>query len=199
MPYTFLSTLLFLVIASVSVNAGAQLVNGDIYLSAGEIIHARDNVRIVIPVGKKPLRVVENAYSASQKDIQRILPEEVDSIVVWISTAPERPHLLRFLAGIGWCWRLENGRLISVYSFSKKGYGLGGNGGMWARRKSQIIIDKKGEIYKFDKPGAYANSKFIRRAASIAEGDTGLVEMIQRAHTTRDKILRTLSLYNPNN
>ena len=73
-------------------NAAAEkllgLMCGKVYLSGGDVVELNDSDRIAMPVKKKQLCLVVNAYSSRQKVSQRISPETVDSIVLWNATSP---------------------------------------------------------------------------------------------------------------
>ena len=75
-----------------SLMAKGQLVEGNVYLSSGKIVEARDSIRISLPIKKKKLKIFENAYTARQKLMREIVPSTVDSLVVWSSTSVERHH-----------------------------------------------------------------------------------------------------------
>lgn len=180
-----------------SVVARDQLVNGNVYLSSGKVLEARDSIRISLPVKKKKLKIFENAYTAHQKKMEEIVPLTVDSLVVWSSTAVDRHHTLSYISKYGWAWQLEKGRHIRVYCFSPKGYNVSGNGGMWYRVKGVIIVEKNGELFVFKNPAKRANEKFIKQVTSLVADDPVLVEMLNDAYGDRGKILRMLSLYSP--
>ncbi len=134
-------------------NAAAEkllgLMCGKVYLSGGDVVELNDSDRIAMPVKKKQLCLVENAYSSRQKVSQRISPETVDSIVLWNATSPGHTHTLRYIPEFGWCWQLEKATGIAVYAFSPKGYHISGNGGMWTRGKSIMIVDRNGTLHRF--------------------------------------------------
>lgn len=125
------------------------------------------------------------------------MPETVDSLVVWSSTSSERPHTISYIVNYGWSWQLENGRFIRIYCFSPKGYYISGNGGMWVRGKSIVIVEKNGIVSTFNNPTKQADAKFRRQLASLVADDPVLVAMINESRGRRDKILRMLSLYSP--
>lgn len=180
-----------------SLTAKGQLVEGNVYLSSGKIVEAHDSIRISLPVKKKKLRIFRNAYTARQKMMEEIVPTTVDSLVVWSSTSVERHHTLCYVGKYGWAWQLDNGPHIRVYCFSPKGYYVAGNGGMWYRVKSVVIIDKNGELFVFKKPDKRANDKFIKQVTSLVADDPSLVAKLNEAYGSREKILRMLSLYSP--
>ena len=188
------------VILTIAFQATAQrnLMEGIVYLSTGSVISTADSLGIEIPVKQKPLRIVTNPYTARQKVRDKIQPQQIDSIVLWNPTAPERPHTFEYIPPYGWCWLLEHGNHISVYAFSPKGYTISGNGGIWARKKLDIIVRKGDTTYLFSKPEKFADNKFRQQVAEIVSDDAGLVRMIMQSSSRRDKILRMLNLYSPN-
>lgn len=189
--------ILFGVLFPTSLFARDQLVEGNVYLSSGEVLEARDSIRISLPVKKKKLRIFENAYTARQKKKEDIIPATVDSIVVWSSTSVERHHTLCYIAKYGWAWQLDKGSHINVYCFSPKGYSVAGNGGMWYKVKGIIIVEKGDKLLVFKNPGKRANGKFIKHVISLVADDPVLVARLNKTYGARDKILRMLSLYSP--
>ena len=109
-----LLVILFGVLLPTSLFARDQLVEGNVYLSSGKVLEARDSIRISLPVKKKKLKIFENAYTAHQKKMEEIVPLTVDSLVVWSSTAVDRHHTLSYISKYGWAWQLEKGRHIRV-------------------------------------------------------------------------------------
>ncbi|MDE5837693.1 MAG: hypothetical protein K2H39_01430, partial [Paramuribaculum sp.] len=138
-------------------------------------------------------------YTARQKVRDKIQPEKIDSVILWNPTAPERSHTFEFIPSYGWCWLLDGGKHISVYAFSPKGYSISGNGGISARKKRDIIVKKGDTTFLFSKTGKFADNKFKQQVAEIVADDPDLVRIIMQSSSRRDKILRTLSLYSPNN
>ena len=177
--------------------APRNLMDGKIYLSSDSDITSDDSIRIEIPVKHKPLRIVVNPYSAGQKVLRKLNPEEVDSLTLWNPTAPDRHHTFRYLSRYGWCWLLEQGDIISVYAFSPKGYTIAGNGGMWARKKLDVIVKKGDVTYIFSKTDKRVDNKFKKKIAAIVADDAELVSRIMQSSSRRDKMLRMLSLYSP--
>ncbi len=182
-------------------NAAAEkllgLMCGKVYLSGGDVVELNDSYRIAMPVKKKQLCLVENAYSSRQKVSQRISPETVDSIVLWNATSPAHTHTLRYIPEFGWCWQLEKATGIAVYAFSPKGYHISGNGGMWTRGKSIMIVDRNGTLHRFSDHSKNANDKFRQQVADMVKDDPVLVSKIVSSRYRRDKTLRMLGLYNP--
>ncbi len=171
------------------------LVNGCVYLSDGDSVVADNGRCIAMPSKKKKLVIVENAHSAEQKVAERIAPSLIDSVRVWKSTAPGRPHSLHFLAGHGWAWLLENNSFLRVYAFSPKGYFISGKGGMWPIDKSVLIVVKDGQEHEFGRPDKQADDSFRAKVAALAEGDEALAEQILASRYRRDKTLRMLKMY----
>ncbi|MDE7450502.1 MAG: hypothetical protein K2M72_09875 [Paramuribaculum sp.] len=174
-----------------------NLMDGRLYLSSDSVITSNDTVGIEVPVKRKPLRIVANPYTARQKVIRKIAPDQVDSLTLWNRTASDRHHTFRYLSRYGWCWLLNRGEVISVYAYSPKGYIIAGNGGMWARKKLDVIVKKGDNTYVFSKTGKHADKKFKKQVAAIVADDAELVSRIMQSSSRRDKILRMLSLYSP--
>lgn len=173
------------------------MMDGIVYLAGGDSMAMRDSSRIAIPMKKKPLVILEHAYTARQKVVERVEPERVDSVVLWNTLAPARRHAMCYLPDYGWCWILERGPRISVYAFAPKGYHIAGNGGMWYIGKGCILVEKGGIITRFDKTAKSADRKFRERLAAMVADDAALAERLLTTLQRRDKALRMLSLYNP--
>ena len=173
------------------------MMEGTVYLSGGDTMEMRDSSRIAIPMKKKPLMIMEHAYTARQKVADRVEPTRVDSVVLWNSLAPQRRHTLCYLPDYGWCWILERGPRIRVYAFAPKGYYIGGNGGMWYMGKGCILVEKDGTITRFDKTNKASDRKFRERIAAMVADDPALVERLLSSNRRRDKALRMMSLYDP--
>ncbi|MDE6460371.1 MAG: hypothetical protein K2K52_06000, partial [Paramuribaculum sp.] len=145
--------IIFVILIDIAFPATAQrnLMKGKVFLSSDSIITTNDTLGIEIPVKRKPLRIVTNPYTAKQKVRDKIQPEKIDSVILWNPTAPERSHTFEFIPSYGWCWLLDGGKHISVYAFSPKGYSISGNGGIWARKKLDIIVKKGDTTFLFSK------------------------------------------------
>lgn len=182
-----------------SFNAAAQrnILSGIIYLSADSAISATDTLGVEMPQKHKPLRIISNPYTGHQKIKEIIATLLINSLVLWNKTAPLLTHTLEYIHPYGWCWLLDRGKRISIYDYSPKGYYIGGNGGMWAIKKSTIIVKKGETFYLFSNPTKLANDKFRRQLATLVADDPVLVEMIMQSSYRRDKTLRMLSLYSP--
>ncbi len=81
---------------------------GRVYLQNGDSIIADGNLRVAVPVKKKPLNIIENPYSRNNIIQSRIDAEAIDSVVIWTSSAPEWPHTFRFIREYGWCFEAEH-------------------------------------------------------------------------------------------
>lgn len=170
---------------------------GRVYLSSGDSIVAEGSTRVGPPVGKKKLEIIDDAYTKGSKIGSKLLPEEVDSAVLWVATAPERPHTFRFVEGYGWCWQLEDSPRITVYCFSPKGYFIAGNGGMWVRGHGVILVVKDGRAYNFGRADKRIDARQLSNAVELVADDQALVERLKASKGRRDKVLRQLVLYNP--
>ena len=73
-----LLVILFGVLLPTSLFARDQLVEGNVYLSSGKVLEARDSIRSSLPVKKNKIRIFENAYTARQKKIDEIVHATVD-------------------------------------------------------------------------------------------------------------------------
>lgn len=170
---------------------------GRVYLNSGDTIMADNELRIGPPRKTKKLEIIENAYSRKAHIAKRIAPETIDSIVVWTSSAPERPHTFCFIPNYGWCFVAEKTSDIALYCFSPKGYSFAGNGGLWMRGNSKMLVDKDGKIYQLGKPNKKADDNFRHKLGKLIDDDPKLSEYIKTATGRRDKILRRLRFYNP--
>lgn len=170
---------------------------GCVYLSAGDSIMADGDTRIGAPEKKKKLEVIDRAYTRASKVGSKIDPVDVDSMKLWVPTAPERPHRFRFVSDYGWCWVLEHTPYLTVYCYSSDGYHFAGNGGLWVRGKGTLVVFKDGVTYNFGRPDKKADGKFRRQLESLVADDPELTDYIRNAKGRRDKILRSLSMYQP--
>ncbi|MDE6269374.1 MAG: hypothetical protein K2M12_00785 [Muribaculaceae bacterium] len=171
---------------------------GRVYLSSGDsIIADGDALRLSVPAKNKKLTIIENAYSESNKVNQSLAPEDVDSVIMWSATAPERSHKLIYAKGFGWCWELERSPYISVCAFSPDGYYCAGNGGMWMRGKGEMLVIKDSKIYRFQKPWKMAYKHLRERLAWLTADDPEYSEGTRTASGRTDQVLRSLVKYNP--
>ena len=170
---------------------------GRVYMTSGEIITACDSMRISVPKKNKKPEIINKAYTKRNEISRRINPSEVDSLVLWAVSSPEHPHTFRFIPGQGWSFVAESTPHIAVYCIAPKGYRLSGNGGLWMVGKSRMFVIKDGIVHEFGKPNQKAGKKFRRRLAALVADDPELAQYIESAVGRRDKILRSLRLYNP--
>lgn len=168
---------------------------GCVYLSSGDSIVADGDTRIGAPEKKKKLEIIDRAYTRQSNVGNRIVATDVDSLTLWVPTAPDRPHRFRFVRDYGWCWLLEHTPYLTVYCFSSGGYHFAGNGGLWLRGKGTLLVVKDGVIYNFGRPDKKADEKFRRQMDSLVADDAELTDYIRKAKGRRDKILRRLSMY----
>lgn len=202
LPFPLLVAIVTLMVIATPFRANAekvlQMVPAKVFLSSGDTLCTVGALHIGIPRGDKPLQVMEGAYTRSQRIAEHIDPPTVDSISLWARTAPERKHTLRFVNGYGWCWQLDKGKAITVLAFCKKGYRIGGNGGMGVRDKHSMLIMKNGAVIaKFDKTDKNSDDKFRKKLITMVADDPVLTDMIATSRGRRDKLLRLLSLYTP--
>lgn len=151
------------------------------------------------PRKEKKLEIIDRAYTRQSNVGNRIVATDVDSLTLWVATAPDRPHRFRFVRDYGWCWLLEHTPYLTVYCFSSGGYHFAGNGGLWLRGKGTLLVVKDGVIYNFGRPDKKADEKFRRQMDSLVADDAELTDYIRKAKGRRDKILRRLSMYKPYN
>lgn len=170
---------------------------GRVYLTSGDTIVACDSMRIVVPKKNKKVEIIDKAYTKKNEISKRVAPEETDSLVLWTSTAPGYPHTFRFIPDQGWSFQAEHTPHIAVYCCAPKGYRLSGNGGLWMIGKSRMFVVKDGKIYIFGRPDSKADKKFRRQLAELVADDADLADYIKSATGRRDKILRSLRMYNP--
>lgn len=170
---------------------------GRVYLQSGDSIVADGDLRVRVPKKCKRLEIIDNAYTNNNFIKSRIEPEEVDSVVIWSASAPERPHTFRFIKNVGWCFETEITPYISVYCYSPKGYYCSGNGGLWMRGKSKMLVIKDDKIYDFGQPQKRFDKKTIRRLAALVADDPQYLAHLKKLHGRRDKALRSLKMYCP--
>lgn len=171
---------------------------GSVYLNSGDSIIADGNQLIKIPVKNKKLEIIENAYTHNNKIEKRLDPGTVDSVILWPKTTPERPHTFMYIKGRGWCWQAERSPYLSVYCYSPKGYSISGNGGLWMKGKSKMLVIKNGKEYDFGEPQKKCDKKMRAMLENILADDPNFIGTIANAKGRRDKVLRSLVLYNPN-
>ena len=170
---------------------------GRVYLRSGDSIIADGDQRVRVPIKFKRLEIIDNAYTNSNYIKTRIEPEEVDSVVIWSASAPEHPHTFRFIKKIGWCFETERTPYISVYCYSPKGYFCTGNGGLWMRGKSKMLVIKDDKIYDFGQPHKRCDKKTIRRLETLVDDDPQYLAHLKKFYGRRDKMLRSLRMYRP--
>ncbi|MDE6123157.1 MAG: hypothetical protein K2F76_07930 [Duncaniella dubosii] len=173
------------------------LLCGRVYLKSGDSILAHDSLRIGKIVKKHKIEIISHAYTKNSKILARIPPEDIDSVVAWVSTAPRHTHVFRFIPTMGWSFVMESSPHVSVLCFASKGYLFAGNGGLWMRGKSELLVVKGTELYKLGSPASKTNGRFRRQLCRIVSDDILLVNYIENAEGRRDKIIRHLKLYNP--
>ena len=197
--FKHISVLSVVLLSAVTLNAAKipTPVYGVVYLASGDSIVADGVTRVGMPVKHKPLAIVDSAYTASVRIARRLVPDSVDSVRVWVPTAPEHTHTLCYFPEYGWCWLLNRGPRISVYFYSPKGYRIAGNGGMWARDKSVMLVVKDGRIFRFKNTHRYVNARFLRDLSAMVADDSALAAEVLSLRGRRDKVLRILSRYNP--
>ncbi len=199
----------FLLLLALTVSAAADagsLVSGIIYLKTGEVIECSEKDRIELPKGFKSVRLYRNAfYKNKSKEIYKI--ETVDSIVCWNASSPD--YLRKFVPSkqIGWLWVYLETPHICVGVYSKKGYGIGINGGIeiWvvqrnlSRSASAYYLRKTGDTEFHDVGSASRNVKnvFRRRIAEYISDDPELAGRILGAECGRSKTILMLKEYNP--
>lgn len=199
----FSSLLLIICVALVSGNEiHARKIHtsmyGRIYLSSGDSIIADGELRVGVPTKKKKLELIEKAYTKDSRVKSRLDPAEIDSVVIWVPTAPERTHSFRFVEGYGWCYEAERTPYVSVYCFAPKGYRLAGNGGIWMLGKSKMLVVKGKETFEFGKPSAMLSNKMRKKLKAIVSDDPYYCDFVMAAKGRSDKILRSLKMYKPN-
>lgn len=170
---------------------------GRVYMHSGDSIIADGKLRISVPIKNKKIKVISNAYTKKNEVERQIAPEEVDSVIIWASTSPQRPHTFRYIKNYGWCWQLEKTPYISVLCYAPKGYYCAGNGGIWTYGKSKMLIIKGEEIYTFGKPDKIVDNKIRSKLEAIFADDVRCVEYFRTAHGRLDKVLRGIAMYNP--
>ncbi len=202
-PFHRLFALLVFALSATALSAPANAkkifsgVCGRVYLSSGDSIVTNDVMRITIPMKSDKVGIIENAYTSDNKIEKRIDPEAIDSVVLWPVTSPQRHHTFIFIKKYGWCFRAEHSPSISVYCFSPKGYGISGNGGLWLRGKGKMLVFKDGKEYDFGSPYKNLNKKIRATLENLVADDPQLLEYIKKAKGRRDKVLRSLVMYNP--
>ncbi|MDE5942141.1 MAG: hypothetical protein K2H14_08530 [Muribaculaceae bacterium] len=199
-----LSCLLILIaaLATAAPDASAtkvvQRVCGRVYLKTGRVIEVSDSNRIGTPHKKNGrLVVIENALTHRAKEIEVFSGAEVDSVQMWQRTRADRVRTIVYHPDYGWCWKIESAGDITVYAFSSDGYFLAGNGGMNARGKLSLLVDKGGTVYEFDKTDKMADDAFRRQVAAFVADDPQLARKIAESRKSRSVTIRMLGGYNP--
>lgn len=124
----FVALLLWCVGASY---AQAQTSEGCVYLKDGKQTYYVGDDRIEVPRKKRDLEVYRNFFSRQcQSDI--IAMDNVDSVVVWNSSAPQNTHTLVPLPDVGWSWLYINHPKMNVYVYASLGYDTNSMGGIKA-------------------------------------------------------------------
>lgn len=170
---------------------------GRVYLCSGDTIAAEGDTRIGAPVKSKKLEIIKHAYTKAEKVERKIAPAEVDSVVLWPTTAAERPRTFRFVKDYGWCWELERNPWLTVYCHSPKGYHFAGNGGLWLRGKGAMLVVKDGRTYNLGRPDKKISTKARRLAMELVADDAALSAYLSTARGRADKVLRNLGKYHP--
>lgn len=170
---------------------------GRVYLRSGDTIEAEGDTRIGPPLKSRKIEIIEHAYTKAGKVDRKIAPEEVDSVVVWPTTAPGRPRTFSFVKDYGWCWELERNPWLTVCCHSPKGYHFAGNGGLWLRGKGYILVIKDGRTYNLGRPDKKISDKARRQAMELVADDTALSAYLSTARGRADKVLRSLGKYHP--
>lgn len=170
---------------------------GRIYMRSGDSIIADGKLRLSVPLKNKKLEVISHAYTGNNEIQSRISPEDVDSVVLWTSTAPQRPHIFKYINKFGWCWQLDSSPYLSVYCYAPKGYYCAGNGGLWTYGKNKMFIVKGGEIYVFGQHNKVVDKKMRAKLETIVADDVRCLEYVRTAKGRADKVLRGLVMYNP--
>ncbi len=172
---------------------------GHISLTSGDSIIAEDTIRVSIPQKKKKLEIIANAYTHKSK-IERVIdPDSVRAATIWTPSAPERPHTFVFLKEYGWCQEVEHSPYITLYCYASKGFHISGNGGIWIRGKGKMLVLKGGKIYDFGQPDKKLDKKLLAKFESLVADDPDYAAYLRTARGRRDKILRSLVMYNPKN
>lgn len=197
-PNPFIATILFLTLAVFACSARIKgpFVYSRIYTGSEEII-ATDSVRIKIPKKHEDIVLVNDAYTKRAQKGRLIAADGIDSVVVWMPTAPDIRHTIVYFKPYGWCWLLEKNPWITVLAVCKNGYRMWGNGGMAPKGKYKLVVVKNGITTEFKNTARMADDKFRKKVAAIVADDPVLTGTILRSHMRRDKTLRTLRLYNP--
>lgn len=170
------------------------LVEGTVYFAGDSTLDIRGERRMAIPRGRKSVEIVDCAYTRQARVCRKIEAGALDSVTVWIPTAPERRHRVANLPDYGWCLHLGGDEQLSVLAYCKKGYRVAGNGGIWCRGKFVVLIKTPDGIKCYDNPGKMANGKFREEVAAYAAHDSALRQLILDSRTTRLKTIRMLEL-----
>lgn len=125
---------LFAILLSWFVGTGfalAQTSEGRVYLKGGKQYFYVGDDRIEVPRKKRDLEVYHNFFSRQcQSDI--IAMGNVDSVVVWNSSAPQNTHTIVPLPDVGWSWLYISHPKMNVYVYASLGYDTNSMGGIRA-------------------------------------------------------------------
>ena len=198
-----------LYVMTVSAVQAAGLVQGRIYLKDGRVIECAEKDRIELPKHSRDVKLLRRAfYKDKSKEVYRF--EEIDSIVCWHVASPG--HLRKFIPAskVGWLWVYVEAPYIDAYVYSRKGYGIGNNGGIevllkrrtFSRSRTTYYLRKAGDNEFYDVGSASRNAKnvFRERIAAYISDDPELAEIILQSDSkNRSKTILMLNDYNPTN
>lgn len=174
-------------------------VYGRVYLNSGDSIIADGDLRIKIPKKNEKLEIIRNAYSQNSEIESVIEPASIDSVVIWATTAPERPHTLQYVPDYGWSFVADHSPYVTIYCYATKGYKCAGNGGFWMSGKSKMLVLKDGKILDFGQPDKRMDNKLLTRLEALTADDPEYLAYLRNAKGRCDKILRSLIQYKPSN
>lgn len=197
--------LALLCITTVS-SRGASLVEGRAYMKDGTVIACTGSDRLRLPKKSGKLKILRDAFRKTKT--KEVLPAgDIDSVVCWHTKTPEHVRKLVFTQDPGWMWVYVETPHITACIYSKKGYYIDTNGGMFvlqrrrwfSQSRAAYFLRKRGESEYQDVGSAYRRSKdvFRERIARYIDDDPELAGRIRQSNAYRDKTILMLYDYDP--
>lgn len=183
-----------------------SLVKGRIYLKDGSVVECGEKDRIRLPKRHGDIKLFRNAFYRDKN--REIYPqEEVDSLVCWHKSEPERVRKFITSEKEGLLWVYFETPYICVCIYSSKGYGISANGGIeiWQRiryfsqSRTAYYMRKSGDSEFHVAGSVNRNNKrvFLKRIAEYISDDAALAERILNSESDRNRTILMLSDYMP--
>ena len=183
-------------------SAGADLVEGVIYLKGGKSIEFSGDDRMYIPKKNRDVKAFRNVFTKSkQKEVYPM--SEVDSMVCWHPRTPEYRRKFIPAEGVGWCWVYFQAPHMLACVYAGKGYGIATNGGIqvWQRRrwfshsKVAYYLQKQGDSAYYSAGRLKPGKAFRERLCRYVADDPALCARIRASNTWCDKTVLMLQEY----